>query len=297
MTATTVSAPAKVNLALHVVGRRGDGYHLLDSLVVFAGMGDRLSIAPADASRLTVTGPFADGVPAGPENLIWKAHAVVPDAPTLEVTLEKNLPHAAGIGGGSADAAALLRALTGFFGHTMPQESEVLSLGADVPVCLSHAPQRMRGIGERLEPVPELPPLDLVLVNPGVAVPTGPVFKALPTVEGSPLAGMAWDRGPGDAVERFVGWLAAQRNDLEPPARKMAPEVETTLAALMAAEGCLLARMSGSGATCFGLFDGGRPDLARKAAAEIAAAHPGWWVRRAPVLNTRHARDVASGMQ
>ena len=280
-----VLAPAKVNLALHVVGRREDGYHLLDSLVVFAGIGDRISISQAKASRLTVTGPFADGVPTGSENLIRKAHALVPDAPQLEIELEKTLPHAAGIGGGSSDAGALLRALTETFGCAMPPRDRILELGADVPVCLSHAPQRMRGIGERLGPVPPLPPLDLVLVNPGVAVPTGAVFGALPTAEGAPLGAMDWADG---RRERFIAWLGAQRNDLEPPARALAPDIDAALAALSAAEGCLLARMSGSGATCFGLFDGRDGGAARAAARAISAAHPDWWVQAAPVLGAGH---------
>jgi 4-diphosphocytidyl-2-C-methyl-D-erythritol kinase len=286
-----VFAPAKVNLALHVVGRREDGYHLLDSLVVFAGVGDWLEVTRAETSRLTVTGPFAEGVPTGPENLLWKAHALVPDAPPLQIALEKNLPHAAGIGGGSSDAGALLQALTGAFGCTMPSAGEVLALGADVPVCLSHAPQRMSGIGERLEPVPVLPPLDLVLVNPGVSVPTAAVFKALPTAEGIPIGDFDWADGEGP--DAFMAWLSARRNDLESPARALAPAIDPALAALRAAEGCLLARMSGSGATCFGLFDGRVPKTARIAAEAISAANPDWWVQAAPVLGTGHDADRA----
>lgn len=300
MSAKVFPAPAKVNLALHVVGRRPDGYHLLDSLVVFAGQGDLLRIAPAETSRLTVAGPFADGVPTGPENLIWKAHAMIAGAPPLEILLEKNLPHAAGIGSGSSDAGALLRVLAEEFRCPVPGPQEILSLGADVPVCMSPVPQRMAGIGERLERVPTLPPLDLVLVNPGVPVLTGPVFKALATVEGAPLGDMTWGDGP-DALDRFVDWLAAQRNDLEAPARAMAPEIDVALAALSAAEDCLLARMSGSGATCFGLFDRRNPMAARAAAGQISAAHADWWVQSAPVLGsagdgtnaTRHGGGMA----
>lgn len=281
----TAFAPAKVNLALHVTGRRDDGYHLLDSLVVFADVGDRLEITPAATSRLTVTGPFAEGVPTGPENLIWRAHALVLGAPPLAITLEKNLPHAAGIGGGSSDAAAVLRALSAKFGLPLPRIDAALTLGADVPVCLSTRPQRMTGIGEGLRDVPGLPPLWLVLVNPGVAVPTGAVFRGLATVEGTAMTPMEWQGAAG-----FVAWLKAQRNDLEPPARATAPIVGDVLDRLAATDGCLLAQMSGSGGTCFGLFDAPAP--AHAAAQALAHANPGWWVRAARVLEPNAAGEA-----
>lgn len=286
---TTAFAPAKVNLALHVTGKRPDGYHLLDSLVVFAQVGDRLTLKRSDTATLTVTGPFANGVPTGSENLIWKAHALVDGAPTLDIHLEKNLPHAAGIGGGSADAAAVLRSLTGYLQRPMPTCNEILSLGADVPVCLSDAPQRMQGIGEKLAPSPFLPPLHIVLVNPGVSVPTGSVFQGLATVDGAPMTAMNWGFGR-DAQDRFIDWLATQRNDLEAPARSLAPEIGPVLDSLMATGGCKLVRMSGSGATCFGLyFD---RETARSAADKLSAARPDWWVVSAPVLGTTENRDI-----
>ncbi|MDG1068196.1 MAG: 4-(cytidine 5'-diphospho)-2-C-methyl-D-erythritol kinase, partial [Sulfitobacter sp.] len=160
-------APAKVNLTLHVTGQRADGYHLLDSLVVFADIGDRLWFDAGPQMRISVTGPFAEGVPVDQRNLVWQAAVLA--GWTGHITLEKNLPHGAGIGGGSSDAAAVLRA----FGGT----ADALQLGADVPVCLAHAPQRMRGIGEILDPIAPLPDLEIVLVNPRVAVPTAPVFN------------------------------------------------------------------------------------------------------------------------
>jgi len=277
----TAFAPAKVNLALHVTGKRPDGYHLLDSLVVFAQVGDRLHLRRSETAKLAVTGPFAEGVPTGPDNLIWKAHALVDGAPPLDIHLEKNLPHAAGIGGGSADAAAVLRALTRDFGCAIPKLQDILSLGADVPVCLSDQPQRMQGIGETLAPAPPLPQLHLVLVNPGVSVPTGPVFKALETVNGEPLTAMEW--GDGEAAQaRFLDWLTAQRNHLQAPACALAPEIDTVLEALRETDGCHLARMSGSGATCFGLYLD--PAAARQAADAIQRARPDWWVVAAPVL-------------
>jgi 4-diphosphocytidyl-2-C-methyl-D-erythritol kinase len=282
----TVLAPAKVNLALHVTGKRSDGYHLLDSLVAFADLGDRLRLRRSEALHLSVSGPFAQGVPTGPDNLIWKAHKLVENAPPLDIRLEKALPHAAGIGSGSADAAAVLRALTADFGCSMPDASAVLSLGADVPVCLSDRPQRMQGIGENLSESPLLPPLHIVLVNPGLSVPTGPVFRALDSVNGTPLDPMDWGTG-ADAQGSFIDWLAAQRNDLEAPARALAPEIGQVLDRLGGSDGCKLARMSGSGATCFGLFF--EPDPAHRAAHALQAAQPGWWVAAAPVRQTSRA--------
>ncbi|MBF9034835.1 4-(cytidine 5'-diphospho)-2-C-methyl-D-erythritol kinase [Rhodobacterales bacterium HKCCE2091] len=268
-------APAKVNLALHVTGRRSDGYHLLDSLVVFAGVGDVLDFVPTPETTLAVTGPFAQGVPTGPGNLVLHAAGLMPGA-TARITLEKNLPHAAGIGGGSADAAATLRGLSRLSGAAVPEPAQTLALGADVPVCVAGVPARMRGIGEELVPVPKLPPLWLVLVNPGVAVPTGACFAALRTVGNPPLEPPEWRDVPS-----FIDWLARQRNDLEAPARELAPEIGETLAALSDQAGCLIARMSGSGATCFGLF--GAEAEASDAAKRLD--RPGWWVAAAPILS------------
>ena len=272
-------APAKINLTLHVTGRRDDGYHLLDSLVVFAGVGDRLRLTPAPVARLTISGRFAAGVPVDGTNLIQRAAALM-DGPPVAIHLDKCLPHASGIGGGSADAAATLRVLTAM-GHRpaiADFDAAVLGLGADVPVCLAGRPCRMQGIGERLSAAPALPPLWLVLVNPGCPVPTGAVFAAL---QGRFGAGM------GDPPEGFVnvrelaGWLLSRRNDLQPPAVTLAPPVADALAALASVPGCLLARMSGSGGTCFGLFadEAG----AHAGSARIAVAEPGWWVVAAPV--------------
>ena len=263
-------APAKVNLTLHVTGRRADGYHLLDSLVVFADLADVVRVRPAAGSSLRVTGPMAAGVPTGPDNLVLKAAALMGVSAAIE--LEKHLPTAGGIGGGSADAAATLRALAELTGRALP--ADVLALGADVPVCMAGRPARMRGIGEIVTPVEGLPPLDAVLVNPGVAVSTPQVFSRLARRENpampDPLPHFADAQGLTD-------WLATQRNDLEPPARALAPEVEAALAALAAAPQCLLARMSGSGATCFGLFP--CATAARNAAQALALARPGWWVQ------------------
>jgi 4-diphosphocytidyl-2-C-methyl-D-erythritol kinase len=271
-------APAKVNLALHVTGRRADGYHLLDSLVVFAGVGDWLEIAAAPELSLSVTGPRAAGVPADRRNLVWRAAEAFGRPRGAAIRLEKHLPHAGGIGGGSADAGAALRGLSGLWGAPLPTMLALLTIGADIPVCLDSRPARMRGIGETLDPVPPLPPLWLVLVNPGVEVPTGPVFRALARIDNPSMPEPAWT----DA-ESLVAWLGSTRNDLQPAACGLVPEVGEVLAALAAEPGCRLARMSGSGGTCFGLFTEGA--AAEASAAGLAARHPGWWVAPAPVLS------------
>ncbi|SNS15610.1 4-(cytidine 5'-diphospho)-2-C-methyl-D-erythritol kinase [Tropicimonas sediminicola] len=265
------AARAKVNLALHVTGRRADGYHTLDSLVVFADHGDRVTVRPAKALTFNVTGPRAEGVPTDSSNLVLRAAALFDDL-AAEITLDKHLPAASGIGGGSADAAATLRALQRLTGQPLPTPEAILGLGADVPVCLEGRPVRMEGIGESLSPVPELPPLPAVLVNPGVGVATPAVFAALerrenPAMEAIP-SGL---RTPGD----LAGWLRTQRNDLEPPAMALQPRIATVLSALRQLDGCLIARMSGSGATCFAIF----PDAAaaRAAATQLRARHPNWW--------------------
>ena len=262
-------ARAKVNLALHVTGLRGDGYHLLDSLVCFAEMGDVIRVSQAKGSSLTVTGPMGAGLTAGEDNLVLRAARLMPPA---AIELEKHLPLASGIGGGSADAAATLLALAELHGAPLPEAGAVLALGADVPVCLAGSPARMRGIGEDLTPV-TLPPAHLVLVNPGFGVPTPDVFRALTSRENPPLSDIP---AFADAAA-LATWLAGTRNDLEPAALRLRPEISGVLAALAAQKGCLLARMSGSGATCFGLFAGAE---AAEAAAQ-SLTRPGWWVQSA----------------
>lgn len=269
-------ARAKVNLALHVTGRRADGYHLLDSLVTFADLGDRVTAEPADALELRVTGPMAAGVPGGEDNLVLRAARAFGPAPGARITLEKHLPPASGIGGGSADAAAALRVLAALWGRDLPDAAAVLRLGADVPVCLRGETLRMTGVGEVLAPAPPLPPVWAVLANPGVAVPTPAVFAALDRRDNPPMpADLPRWRDAG----ALAAWLHGTRNDLEPPARALHPVIGQVLAALAAQPGCLLARMSGSGATVFGLF----PDAAAaaRAAAQLARPQPGWWVRAA----------------
>lgn len=268
-------AAAKINLALHVTGQRADGYHLLDSIVVFAGVGDWITVAPADHLSLSVTGPFETGL-ASEDNLVLRAARAL--GVTAAITLDKHLPIASGIGGGSADAAAALRALCGMAGVALPDASAVLALGADVPVCLAGVPLRMQGVGEVLTPLPALPDCYVVLVNPGVAVATPAVFKALPCKDNPALTAMP----VCGSATGFAAWLRDQRNDLEAPAMVLAPVIGTVKAALASRPGCLLARMSGSGATCFGLF--ADEELAIAAAEALRAQAPAWWVAAAPVL-------------
>ncbi len=271
----TEFAPAKVNLCLHVTGQRADGYHLLDSLVAFAGIGDRLVARPASAASLTLAGPFGADLPGGPDNLVLRAAAGFGAAAAF--TLDKHLPPASGIGGGSADAAAALRALARLTGKAIPG-GLALRLGADVPVCLAARPARMRGVGEVLDPV-TLPLGWIVLANPRVEVPTPAVFRALARKH-NPALPDTMPHWPDMAA--LAAWLATQRNDLEAPALAIAPVIAQVLAALRAQEGTRIARMSGSGATCFGLFDEEAP--ARAAETAIAAAHPGWWVAAGKLL-------------
>lgn len=267
-------APAKINLFLHVIGRRADGYHLLDSLAVFAGVADTLRADAAGPLGLRLAGPFAAALTPEADNLVLRAARALADAagvrPDVRLTLTKNLPVASGIGGGSADAAAALRLLARLWGigsADLPALSR--RLGADVPVCLVARPARMGGTGEVLAPAPVLPSCGLVLLNPGVPVATADVFRAR-AGDFSPAAKLpaGWPDAAAMAVD-----LADLRNDLEPPAVALCPPIGAALAELRAVPGCLLARMSGSGATCFGLF-------ATAPEAEAAAgtlARPGWW--------------------
>ena len=279
-------APAKINFALHVTGLRAGGYHLLDSLVAFAGVGDQLTALPATDLTLEVTGPFSSGVPVDESNTVLRAARVLQAARGVtqgaRIKLTKTLPHAAGIGSGSSDAAAALRLLSQVWGveNFAPGDAEVLELGADVPVCLNAPlPTRRTGIGETLTAVPALPSCGLVLVNPGVEVPTGRVFDKL---ERSDNPGMAELPDRLD-YEGFLEWLRTQRNDLQAPAEAIAPEIARALKRLRAMPGVDLALMSGSGATCIGLTrDMGR---ARQVARAIQLSEMGWWVAPAPLLS------------
>ena len=280
------SAPAKVNLTLRVLGRRADGYHDIESLVAFADVGDRVALTPGDALTLAVVGPGAAQTGAETDNLVVKAaRALATRVPALRAgafRLEKGLPVAAGLGGGSADAAAALRLLAQS-NQLAPDDPRLRdaarATGADVPVCLDPRPRVMRGIGEILSAPLRLPRLHALLVNPGVAVPTKLVFsgwrpsanpiRALDTTaDFSALPKM-------QSEEQLLDWLASEANDLEAPAIALEPAIAVVLASLRAAAGCRLARMSGSGATCFALFSSGAETAA--VAKNLRAQFPDWW--------------------
>lgn len=277
-------ARAKVNLSLEVLGRRGDGYHELQSLVVFPDIGDRVTARAADDFSLTLEGPFAGALKQEDDNLVLRAARLLAretGRTGANLVLHKNLPVASGIGGGSADAAATLRALARLWGVRIEARvpaSLAFTLGADVPVCLEARPAFMWARGERLARLAGLPHFALLLVNPGVAVSTAAVFKTLGT---PPLAEMPTvvERPAFATLDDLLEWLAAHGNDLEAPARGLAPAIGEVLTAIAATQGCRLARMSGSGATCFGIY---ATENEAQAAAD-AVARPGWWVAASAV--------------
>jgi 4-diphosphocytidyl-2-C-methyl-D-erythritol kinase len=272
----TEPAPAKVNLFLHVLGRRPDGYHLLDSLAVFADVGDMLRADPAGALSLAVEGPFAGDLAAEPDNLVLRAaRALAAEAGVTDgarLVLAKHLPVASGVGGGSADAAAALRLLCRLW--RIAPDPMVLPrlagrLGADVPVCLLGRASRMGGTGEHLEPAPGLPACGIALANPGIALATADVFRA----RSGAWSGRADLPASWRDAREMAGDLRRQRNDLQPAAIALRPAIDEVLSALEATPGCLMARMSGSGATCFGLF----ADAAAARRAASGLQRPGWW--------------------
>jgi 4-diphosphocytidyl-2-C-methyl-D-erythritol kinase len=285
-----INAPAKINLYLHLLDRRDDGYHLLDSLIAFAAIHDVVTVGSGEGLTLTVDGPFASFMPDDGDNLVLRAALALQTARGLDVgaaiTLTKNLPVAAGIGGGSADAAAALLGLNSLWGLGASDRELAelgLTLGADVPACLRGAPLYAAGVGEVIEPAPILPPMGLVLANPKRPVSTAAVF--------SEFGGRFTKPGRFDAsfggAAAFASGLAERRNDLMAPACRIEPEIDTVLDALGSAEGCLLARLSGSGPTCFGLF--ASEEIAAAAAGAVSATHPGWWVRSTRFLEDPEA--------
>lgn len=284
----TQTAPAKINLALHVTRRREDGYHDLESLIVFADIFDDLEAETADDDSLTISGPFSAGLGAGPTNLVLRAVAAFrerwPDLSPrgLKLHLVKNLPVAAGIGGGSADAAAALRIMADLAPRAVPVPELAdlaAGLGADVPACLLSRPLVARGVGEILSPLPGFPQLYITLVNPGVAVATADVFRRLRAHDNYPLPALP---EPLTRPAQLGLWLAETRNDLQPPAVKLVPEIGIIIEEMAELPGCMLARMSGSGATVFGLF--GSEGQAHDAASQVRRLHPDYWVGTAPLI-------------
>jgi 4-diphosphocytidyl-2-C-methyl-D-erythritol kinase len=276
--AVHVAAPAKLNLYLHVVGRRDDGYHLLDSLIAFAAVHDTVSVRSAPSLSLKLAGPFATSLQREPDNLVLRAARALAEAAGVragaQIRLIKRLPVASGIGGGSADAAATLKALKRLWrvDPAIDLAALALPLGADVPMCVNGRAALASGVGERLAPVPALPPAALVLANPMVRLQTNRVFQARSGAFSAPAA----PPGPCADAAALAAALAHCRNDLTEPAIGLRPQIGAVLEALAATEGCLLARMSGSGATCFGLY--ADDEAAERARAALAAAHRGWWV-------------------
>ncbi|MGV8929744.1 MAG: 4-(cytidine 5'-diphospho)-2-C-methyl-D-erythritol kinase [Brevundimonas sp.] len=283
MAATTRLAPAKVNLFLHVGPLAADGYHPLASLVAFADIGDRLTVEPADRLSLAVTGPFATGLGREGDNLVLRAARALGaaagiDEPRLRITLDKKLPVAAGLGGGSSDAGAVLKLVRDLLG--LPFKDEALAeiavgLGADGPMCLHARAAWAEGRGDVLTFEPGLPGLPALLVNPAVPSSTGAVYRAFdagaPGRADQPVPPPAWD------TATLIDWLSGQRNDLQAPAVALARAIGEALDATAALPGARLTRMSGSGATVFALFD--TTDAAAVAGQALMARHPHWWVR------------------
>lgn len=279
------TAPAKINLALHVVGQRADGYHLLDTLVTFARFGDEITVVADDVLRLEVHGLFGETLRGDPDgNLVFRAARLLAEEAGRQgrgrvgasIRLDKHLPIASGVGGGSADAAATLLALNDLWALDLPltRLAELgLSLGADLPMCLAGVPARVTGIGEHVAPGPAMPDHGLLLVNPGVPVSTPAVFRGLIRRDHPPMPELpaTWD-----GVDHLVDWLDRTRNDLQPPAEAIANEVADVMAVLADLPGCRFARMSGSGATCFAIFES--DSAAAEAGHVVTLARPAWWV-------------------
>ncbi len=284
--AVEITARAKINLYLHLLARRSDGYHELDSLIVFAAFGDRLTFLPADGLVLEFAGPFGDRLEAAGDNLVLKAARLLQArfavARGVRMRLEKRLPVAAGLGGGSADAAAALLGLARLWELDAGAKELALltpELGADVAVCLAGRPSFVGGIGERVDAAPPMPELGLVLANPRIPLATASAYAARQGAFSRPAR---WT-GPVGDVDALIGLLQERHNDLAPPALALVPEIGTVLASLGELPGVLLARMSGSGATCFGLTRTARE--AERAAQALRGRQPGWWIVASKLLN------------
>ena len=268
------TAPAKINLTLRVVGRRPDGYHDLESLVAFADLADELTLEPAGTVSLDVSGQFSAQCGRRDDNLVLEAARVL-GLPAGRFVLDKRIPVAAGLGGGSADAAAALRLIAQLNGLALDDPrmaAAAEACGADVPVCLKSQPCVMRGVGDDLSPTVALPSLPALLVNPGVPLATKDMFDAFrPSVSVTePIADVP------SSIEGLLEWLASRGNDLTDASTVLVPQIGQVLGELAVQDGCRLSRMSGSGATCFGLFE--TASNAREAANRLSANHRNWWI-------------------
>ncbi len=263
-------APAKINLTLHVTGQRADGYHRLDSLVMLTDVGDRLTVEKAATTSLNVVGPMAEGIPTNRSNLVIRAADLLGVA--AKITLEKSLPAMAGIGGGSSDGAATIRALCALYDLPIPCADALAALGADVPVCMEPELVRMRGIGDEIDHLDTPPDWSMILVNPRVSVSTPQVFSAMNARDNPLMTEPFPDWGDFDGT---IAWLSEQRNDMQEAAVGLQPVIGQVLVELSNSEGCALARMSGSGATCFAIY---KTASERDAALEVLRQHhPVWW--------------------
>jgi len=279
-------APAKINLTLHVTGRREDGFHLIESFVAFADIGDEITVRSHDGFDINVSGPFASPLQNEENNIALDAAIAFVNGfrdclPGVHIDLVKNLPIAAGMGGGSSDAAAVIRALAYLVNFKVSRTAAgqlAIGLGADVTVCLDPQASFMSGVGNIVTILPALPEIHAILVNPNINMLTGAVFAALavPGAIRRDEVGLKPEHEFADAAD-LTEFVASCRNDLEAPALRMCPEISDVRDALLAQEGCLLARMTGSGATCFGLF--ADKELARRGAQNISKKVPGWWVK------------------
>ena len=265
-------APAKINLSLHLVGQKSNGYHLLDSIVSFVNVGDNISIAPGKFGNLKVVGPFAKDLPNANNNLVLKAARLFGNIKLSQITLEKNIPVTSGIGGGSADAAATVRLFSKFYNKPEPPIEKLISLGSDVPVCMQKGIVRMMGVGEEIINLSPAPKVGILLVNPRKALSTAKVFSAVKEKNNSGLN----LQGSGEkSLNSWFDWINSMRNDLTASAIDLIPDIRFILDKLITCEGAKVIRMSGSGATCFALFEDF--DLLQDAKLKILKECPSFW--------------------
>ena len=265
-------APAKINLSLHLVGQKSDGYHLLDSIVSFVNIGDKISIEPGKSGKLKVAGPFAKDLPRSNHNLVLKAARLFNNIKLSRITLEKNIPVTSGIGGGSADAAATVRLFSKFYNKPHLPVEKLISLGSDVPVCMQKGIVRMMGVGEEIINLSPAPKVGILLVNPRQALSTAKVFSAVKEKNNSGLN----LQGSGEkSLNSWFDWINSMRNDLTASAIDLIPDIRFILDKLITCDGARVVRMSGSGATCFALFEDF--DLLQDAKLKIMKEFPSFW--------------------
>ncbi|MDE2739259.1 MAG: 4-(cytidine 5'-diphospho)-2-C-methyl-D-erythritol kinase [Paracoccaceae bacterium] len=273
-------ANAKINLTLHVTGKLPNGFHEIDSLVVFTGFGDTLELEPAERYSLSTHGPYSQALPHPSENIILTALRLLEERGTgFRVNLKKSIPVSAGLGGGSMNAALALRLASNYLKCPLPTDTrKITSIGSDLPVCLTGKPSMVSGLGEKIAVLDSFPEFPLLLVNPNKPVQTQDVYKGLTKVNNSSQTPFPALGNKND----IISWIREQRNDLEPPALQLCPEIKNILSRLRDQEGCMVARMSGSGGTCFGIFQ--TAEQVSVAAKTIKQLEPGWWIQPTRIL-------------